>query len=142
MSQFLPSVNLVRKVSRSVNAINYERPRLERSRCKAKVARTETVSLTCELKGGGAVSFKLSNRWTRRVVSNAPYRAMPRSQYVRRYAAANCQAFCVRPASWKNRLGLKYGRPCSKGSRHRDLHAMMHRADLPRRESRDAARGT
>lgn len=88
-------------------------------------------------------SFKLSNRrWTRRVVSNAPYRATSCSQYVRRDVAANCQAFRVRTAGWKNRLGLKYGRPCSKGSRHRDLHAMMRHEDLPRRESRDAVPGT
>lgn len=67
MSRFLPSVNLVRKVSRSVNEINYERPRLERSRCKAKVARTERFPWRASWKV--AVRCRLNFRIVGRVAS-------------------------------------------------------------------------
>lgn len=104
---------------------------MDKLKFEAYVARKH-CSLDARLKDG--VRCRLKFLIFRRVVSNAPYRAIP--QYCEELSSIPCS-----PAGWKKSAALKYGWLRLKGSR-RDLHAMMHRADLPRRELHDTAHGT
>lgn len=77
-----------------------------------------------EQRGGGRLNFQIGRASRYECTLPRVYFQYARAIKVYGREANNCQAFrVVRLAGWKNRLGLKYGRPCSKGSRHRDLRA-------------------
>lgn len=77
-----------------------------------------------EQRGGGRLNFQIGRASRYECTLPRVYFQYARAIKVYGREANNCQAFrVVRLAGWKNRVGLKYGRPCSKGSRHRDLRA-------------------